>query len=250
MTMGNVHITNSTGQVTTVDKTFGYAKDQDGALRIVLHHSAVPNNAFEPAPRRLQVDSSGKEVPVSSATANVPVFVSNSSCGADCACPSFEEVLATQKAWGNALVRIARTYEVRDWAAANAVAELVIDSAYGYNMGPVLFNPTLTIGSPHEVFRVTREGALAYFVGNDPNFPNDEGFALKNWRIVQFDNKAWFLDCNVVMTMGNVHITNSTGQVTTVDKTFGYAKDKDGALRIVLHHSAVPNNAREGMCPV
>jgi hypothetical protein len=182
-----------------------------------------------------------KEIPVTNTTANVPEFVSNSTCGAECACPSFEEVLATQKAWGDALVSISMTYETQGWAAAKAVAEQVIDSAYGYNMGPVLFNPTLTSGNQSEVFRVTREGALAYFVGNDTNFPADDGFALNGWRQVEFDNKAWFLDCNVAMTMGNVHITDKNGDVVTVDKTFGYRKDEDGALRIVLHHSGVPN---------
>jgi hypothetical protein len=45
------------------------------------------------------------------------------------------------------------------------------------------------------------------------------------------------------MWMGNVHITDASGAVTTVDKTFGYQLDEAGDLRIVLHHSSLPFSA-------
>merc|ERR1711992_523340 len=92
---------------------------------------------------------------------------------------SEQESLAAQRAWGDALVSISTTYDSQGLAAAKALAEEVIDSAYGYNYGPVLFKPTLTTGS--QTFRTTRAGALAYFVGGDKAFPNDKGFALKGW---------------------------------------------------------------------
>ncbi|NJR32301.1 MAG: hypothetical protein HC778_04940, partial [Chamaesiphon sp. CSU_1_12] len=41
-TMGNVMITNKEGKVTTVDKTWQFVKDDNGKLRIVLHHSSLP----------------------------------------------------------------------------------------------------------------------------------------------------------------------------------------------------------------
>ena len=40
--MGNVHFTHKDGSVTTVDKSFGYQRGEDGNLRIVLHHSSLP----------------------------------------------------------------------------------------------------------------------------------------------------------------------------------------------------------------
>jgi hypothetical protein len=43
MTLGNVMITDSANKTTTVDKTWGYIKDDKGALRIVLHHSSLPH---------------------------------------------------------------------------------------------------------------------------------------------------------------------------------------------------------------
>ncbi|MDZ4298863.1 MAG: hypothetical protein U0998_10240 [Moraxellaceae bacterium] len=148
------------------------------------------------------------------------------------------EVLAAQQAWGNALVKIAQDYEKGGIKRATATAEAVIDAAYGYGIGPVLFKPTLT-QSP-QTFRTTREGALAYFVGHNKAFPNDSGFALKGWRSVDVSNAAIQLNGNTALSMGNVSITDKTGKVTTVDKTWGYVKDSTGNLRIVLHHSSLP----------
>ena len=42
MWMGWVKLTNKDGSVTTVDKSFGYKKDETGTLWIVLHHSSLP----------------------------------------------------------------------------------------------------------------------------------------------------------------------------------------------------------------
>merc|ERR1712187_437154 len=72
--------------------------------------------------------------------------------------------------------------------AAKALAEAVIDSAYGYKYGPVLFKPTLAGGK--QTFRPTKKGALSYFVGGDSAYPKDTGFGIKGWRKVQFVNSA------------------------------------------------------------
>ncbi|MCM0594517.1 MAG: metal-independent carbonic anhydrase [Gloeotrichia echinulata DVL01] len=148
------------------------------------------------------------------------------------------EVLAAQKAWGEALVAISITYETKGIKAAKALAEKVIDEAYGYQFGTVLFKPTLTVAP--QTFRTTRAGALAYFVGNDPNFPMDKGFALKGWRKVEVKNAGVFISGNTATTMGNVMITDKDGKITTVDKTWQFFKDDNGKLRIILHHSSLP----------
>jgi hypothetical protein len=149
------------------------------------------------------------------------------------------EVLAAQKAWGEALVAISTTYDTKGLKAAKSLAENVIDAAYGYQFGPVLFKPTLTIAP--QTFRTTRAGALAYFVGDDPKFPMDKGFALKHWRAVEIKNTAIFISGNTATTMGNVLITNKDGKVTAVDKTWQFFKDDNGKLRIILHHSSLPH---------
>ncbi len=149
-----------------------------------------------------------------------------------------DEVAAAQAAWCDALVMISMTADNNGADAARAAAEAVIDGAYGYALGPVLFKPTLT--TVPQTFRITREGALAYFVGQNANFPNDTGFAMKHWRSCASENAAIFMDDDVAMSMGNVRFTDKDGNVTVVDKTWGYKKDAAGTLRIVLHHSSLP----------
>ncbi len=147
------------------------------------------------------------------------------------------EVEAAQQAWCRALVDISTTHERSGQAAAKALAEKVIDSAYGYQMGAVLFKPTLTVNP--QTFRTTRAGALAYFVGGDAAFPKDKGFALKGWTACQPVNSAIFLAGDSATSMSKVNITNKGGKVTTVNKTWQYVKDDAGKLRIVVHHSSL-----------
>lgn len=148
------------------------------------------------------------------------------------------EVEAAQQAWGQGLVAISVEYDSHGFAAAKALAEKVIDSAYGYDMGPVLFKPTLA--KAPQAFRTTREGALSYFVGGNPAFPDDQGFALKHWRRTQVENAGIVITGNMAISMGNVSFWDDKGNMTRVDKTWGYVRGADGKLRIVLHHSSLP----------
>lgn len=149
-----------------------------------------------------------------------------------------QEVLAAQKAWGEALVKISKDFEEGGRAKAKETALNVLNAAYGYDLGPVLFKPTLTTAP--QTFRTTKDGALAYFVGGDKNFPNDSGFALKGWRKVDVKNAALQLHGPKAVSMGNVTLVDKTGKVTVVDKTWGYLKDPNGQVKIVLHHSSLP----------
>lgn len=148
------------------------------------------------------------------------------------------DVVAAQKAWCQALVSISKAHADGGQAAAKAMAEKVIDSAYGYQMGAVLFKPTLTVAP--QTFRTTRDGALAYFVGGDKAFPQDSGFALKGWQKCEVANVGMFIAGDSATTMGNVRITGADGKVTTVDKTWKFVRDDAGQLRIVVHHSSLP----------
>jgi hypothetical protein len=150
------------------------------------------------------------------------------------------EVEKMQKAWGAALIQISKDFKDGGIEKATATANSVLDGAYGYNMGPVLFKPTLTVAP--QTFRPTKEGALAYFVGGNKDFPDDKGFALKGWEKYEFENSAIHITGDLAITMGKVRITNAEGKVTEVDKTWGFKKDDTGTLRIVLHHSSLPYN--------
>lgn len=150
---------------------------------------------------------------------------------------SAAEVQAAQQAWCKALVDIGATHAKSGPAAAKALAEKVIDTAYGYQMGAVLFKPTLT--TQPQTFRSTRAGALSYFVGGDAEYPKDKGFALQGWTRCEPVNHAIFIAGDSATSMGKVNFTGKDGKVTTVDKTWQYVKDDAGQLRIVVHHSSL-----------
>ena len=76
----------------------------------------------------------------------------------------------------------------REWA--RCVTEQDIDQLLElYDFGtpdePLLFKPTLA-----DVIRLDRAGARAYFVGGDPNYPNDQGFLNRGWKRVEFQSAA------------------------------------------------------------
>ncbi|MCY3984273.1 MAG: phosphoribosyl-AMP cyclohydrolase [Roseovarius sp.] len=148
------------------------------------------------------------------------------------------ELANARKAWGDALIAIAKAYETDGIAKARKVAEGVLDAAYGYDFGPVLFKPTLASGE--HTFRTTRKGALSYFVGHDADYPLDGGFGIKGWRQVESETAAVFINGDIAMWMGWVAMTSKDGLITKVDKSFGYRKDQEGTLRIILHHSSLP----------
>lgn len=147
------------------------------------------------------------------------------------------DVLAAQQAWGDALVRISDAHAKGGQDAARAAAEQALDSAYDYAQGPVLFKPTLT--TDPQIFRTDREGALSYFVGGNPDYPQDTGFALKEWADVEVDNAAVMLNGDLATSLGTVQFTDRDGNVTTVDKSWTFRKDDAGVLRIIQHHSSL-----------
>jgi len=150
-----------------------------------------------------------------------------------------EEVLAAHKAWGDGLCLIATTHEEKGYEAAKKVAQQVLDAAYGYAKGiPVLFKPTLASGE--QTFRLTNEGALSYFVGGFDKYPKDSGFAIQGWRKVESKPAGILLLGDTALSTGNVYCTNKSGKTTIVDKTWGYQKDDEGNVRIILHHSSLP----------
>ena len=149
-----------------------------------------------------------------------------------------QELADARTNWGNALVGISQAFDSDGIEAATELANQALDTAYAYHLGPVLFKPTLASGE--QTFRPTREGALSYFVGHNDNFPLDGGFGLKGWRQVESQTAASFIQGDIAMWMGRVTFTDKNGDVTVVDKSWGYKKDENGTLLIVLHHSSLP----------
>ena len=148
------------------------------------------------------------------------------------------DLAKARQAWGKGLIAISEAYEDGGIEAARPVAEGVLDAAYGYALGPVLFKPTMASGD--QTFRPTRKGALSYFVGHDDEYAQDGGFGIKGWREMESVTSAEFIEGDVGMWMGWIILTDKNGNVTKVDKSFGYKKDAEGTLRIVQHHSSLP----------
>ena len=151
---------------------------------------------------------------------------------------SEQDLLDAISAWGNGLVEISEAFENEGIVQATSVAENMLDRLYGFNLGPVLFKPTLSGGI--QTFRPTREAALSYFVGQNPDYPGDTGFGIKYWRRVIPETSAFFIDDNVAMWMGWVTFFDKDDFATKVDKSWGYRLDTNGNLKIVLHHSSLP----------
>ena len=122
------------------------------------------------------------------------------------------------------------------------MATQLIDDLYDYKEGKVFFKPTMASGK--NTFRNTRAGALSYFIGGNKDFPEDKGFALKQWVKVRYDNNAAEngiqIHGDIAITMGNVYFTNAKGEEVTVDKTFVFRRCKDGKLRLCARQVRAP----------
>jgi hypothetical protein len=154
---------------------------------------------------------------------------------------TYDEVNAAQQAWCDALVKIGKLKE--DGGDYKSFAEQVLSEAYNYDNGKVFFKPTLAFGD--QTFRNDKKGALAYFIGGDPDYPNDKGFAMTPWVKARYDNagknnEGIQIYGSIAITMGNVWVTDKSGKEIMVDKTWVFKKGKDGKLRIIVHKSALP----------
>ena len=145
------------------------------------------------------------------------------------------DVEMAQKAWGDGIVAIAAAHSTGgDFVG---IATNHVNTLYAYQLGPVLFKPTL---AAIDQFRPTFETALSYFVASNGACPEDKGFAIKGWTNVRFDNSDVIIDGNTALAMGNYFFTDPDGAEVKVEYTFGYIQDDDGELRIQLHHSSMP----------
>ena len=145
------------------------------------------------------------------------------------------EVKDAQRAWGEGIVAIATAHT--NGGDYVGLATDHVETLYAYQMGPVLFKPTL---AAVDQFRPTFETALSYFVASNNACPEDQGFAIQGWTDVRFENSNVIIDGNTALAMGNYFFTSPEGAEVKVEYTFGYIEDGNGDLRIQLHHSSMP----------
>ena len=149
-----------------------------------------------------------------------------------------QDLLVARQAWGEGLIAVSKKYESEGIESARKLASKMLDDLYGFALGPVLFKPTLSGGM--NTFRTDKSGALSYFVGHNSQYPQDSGFGIKFWREVSSETSAIFIDGTTAMWMGWVSFKDKNGDLTKVDKSWGYKMDPNGMLKIVLHHSSLP----------
>merc|ERR1719454_2594260 len=165
------------------------------------------------------------------------------------------EIVDAQREWGDAIVRISKTYlDGGDYAKTAADAA---DQLYGYGSKmDVLFKPTKAAEDP---FRPTGTGAMSYFIGGDVvegGYKEDHGFALgpdgMGWKKVVFDNNKVDLNGATATAMGEYYFYSAADDsVAKVEYTFGYKRNDDGKVRIYLHHSSLPyTHKKAGPAPV
>jgi len=194
--------------VAKVEYTFGYKRNEDGKVRIYLHHSSLP---YKGTPKAV-----------------API--------------TMDEITTAQKEWAAAIVRISNTYLAGDdYVAAAATAA---DALSGYGRTNDLSTPTKAAENP---VRPPGEEALSYFVGGDavPNgYKEDGGFALNGgngWKKVIFDNNLVDFSGPTAVAMGEYYFYSaSDDSVAKVEYTFGYKRNEDGKVRIYVHHSSLP----------
>ena len=144
-----------------------------------------------------------------------------------------------RNAWGNGIILISKTYDEAGIEKAIITAEKILQDLYAFELGPILFKPTLS-GSD-QTFRSNLEGALSYYVGNNLKYPKDSGFGIQSWNKFESKTSDVFIDENIAIWMGSVTFTKKNGDAIKVDKSLAYKKMPNGNLKIVLHHSSLPH---------
>ena len=146
-----------------------------------------------------------------------------------------DQIHKAQKKWGDGVVKIGSL--MNDQSACVKFTNSFLNNIYDFKNSDVLFKPTK---ANKEQFRPKIEMALSYFLGGKNSFcSEDEGFALKPWVEVTFENFGFIIEENRALVMGNYFFTDTTGSTLKVEYTFGY-KLSNNKLVIDLHHSSLP----------
>jgi len=148
-----------------------------------------------------------------------------------------EQVIKAQNQWAKGIIKLS---SIKETNACKKLAIEFLDELYYFEIGPVLFKPTM---AEFQQFRNTKEMALSYFIGGEDAVCNeDAGFAKKPWIDIKFENHNIISDNNRAIAMGNYYFKSNHSNIIKVEYTFGY-KLVNGKLKIDLHHSSLPYNS-------
>ena len=145
-----------------------------------------------------------------------------------------EEVLHFQRSWGEGVINIGNMFQNRE--DYESEAKSFINRLYAYDNEKVLFKPTLAVETQ---FRLDKIGALSYFVGGNSDFSEDEGFAIKGWKSVKWENTGVKIIDSIAICMGNYFFGMDNNADLKVEYTI-VLKKIEGVLKIILHDSHLP----------
>lgn len=143
----------------------------------------------------------------------------------------------TQRKWADIVLEIGKAY-TRKINLESLVSQLLYD-IYAFNHCEVLFKPTL---AKHNQFRSTQKEFISYFLGQNKFCEEDNGFAIKGWKSIKFENYKIIEYNDYLLAMGNYYFTDNKNKSLKVEYTFGFIKTSNNELRINLHHSSLPYN--------
>ena len=146
-----------------------------------------------------------------------------------------EQVIKAQNQWAKGIIKLS---SIKETNACKKLAIEFLDELYYFEIGPVLFKPTM---AEFQQFRNTKEMALSYLIGGEDSVcEEDEGFVKKIiWTNIKFENNNLILENTRAIAMGNYYFQANNSNIIKVEYTFGYQLVND-KLKIDLHHSSFP----------
>ncbi len=133
-----------------------------------------------------------------------------------------EDILQAQNEWGKGVVQIGKNkLEAKEFVSKMYANE-------------ILMKPTM---AKEQAFRTNHPDIISYFISG--HISEDNGFALKPWTKVRFENEGIIFKNQQAFAVGHYYFTDTNGDETKVEYSFGYIIE-DGEIKINLHHSSLP----------
>ena len=148
---------------------------------------------------------------------------------------TLNQIEMAQKNWADGIIKIGSLKN--NYMLCKEFTSSLLMNTYNFGNEKILFKPTK---ASDEQFRPTFDMALSYFIGGEDSFcEEDQGFAMKPWIKVTFENSGVIIEENRAIAMGNYFFTDLNDITIKVEYSFGY-KLIESKLYIDLHHSSLP----------
>ena len=144
------------------------------------------------------------------------------------------DVEDAQRAWGDGIVKIATAHN--NGGDYVDIATKHVEQLYAYDLSEVLFKPTM---ASIDQFRPTFESALSYFVASNGVCEEDNGFAIKGWTKIRWENAGYKIYSDIAVCMGNYFFSIDNSEPLKVEFSIVLKKFDDN-LKIILHDSHLP----------